>query len=367
MNPALQKTIAFLLLILAGYFLQRKISAKQELAGVKLLILSIILPSTIFVALLKIEITGSMLLLPLLALVLNVALYLISAQVLPRLGFASDTAGWRTMMLLVPSLAPGLSAFPFILEYLGDNPLALAALADVGNKVFVLIILYLVAMNWYYARRSTTEAVPDRNGKLKDLGVALLQEPVNLVIVAAVLMLSFGFDLSSLPFFLEDTVARLASLMTPIVLLFIGMAVRFQRREMALILRVLCYRSGLAFFLSGLLIYAMGLTGPMALLSVIFAQCAVSFWPFAHMSAIEALRGNRGEAIFDLDLGLNVLAFSLPFSTVVILTVLSCGDWFASPALLAPAGVGMLIVPLGYVLWPVFVPAREGDVEKASA
>ena len=141
MNPALQKTLAFLLLILAGYFLQRKINAKQELTGVKVLILSIILPATIFVALLKVEISSSMLLLPILALLLNGAFYLVSGQILPRLGFARDTPGWRTMMMLVPSLAPGLSAFPFILEYLGDTTLALAALADVGNKVFVLIIL----------------------------------------------------------------------------------------------------------------------------------------------------------------------------------------------------------------------------------
>ncbi|WP_157974580.1 permease [Lewinella sp. IMCC34183] len=368
MNPALQKTLAFLLLILAGYLLQRKISGKQELAGVKVLILSVILPATIFVALLKIEISGSMLLLPLLALLLNGALYFITGWALPRLGFEADTPGWRTMMLLVPSLAPGLSVFPFILEYLGDTPLALAALADVGNKVFVLIILYLVAMNWYYARRGADQVAPERNGKLKDLGVALLQEPVNLVIVLAVLMLSFGVDLSSLPVFLESTIARLASLMTPLVLLFIGMAVRFQRGEVSLILRVLCFRSGLAFFLSGLLIYGLGLTGPLGLLAVIFAQCAVSFWPFAHMSAVEALRGEAGERVFDLDLGLNVLAFSLPFSTVVILTVLSFGSWFESPMVLAPAGLLMWILPAAYALRPL-LSASEGDreVEKAGA
>ncbi|PPK87556.1 hypothetical protein CLV84_0499 [Neolewinella xylanilytica] len=366
MNPALQKTLAFLLLIIAGYLIQSKIQAKNELKGVKVLILSIVLPATIFVALLRVEVSRSMLILPLLALVLNAALYFASTLALPKLGFEKESPQLRTMLLLVPSLAPGLSAFPFILEYLGDGELALAALADVGNKVFVLVILYLVAMNWYYRQRGEAAAVPNRSGKLKELGVALLAEPVNLVILVAIFMISFGFDLESLPFFLSDTVARLASLMTPIVLLFIGMAVNFQKREMALILRVLCYRSGLAFGLSGLLILAMGLTGPLALLAVVFAQCAVSFWPFAHMSAVEVLRQEATPQVFDLDLGLNVLAFSLPFSTVVILSVLSFEDWFASPTVLFPSALIMVVYPAIYLLRPYFQEVRA-DTENARA
>ena len=364
MNPALQKTFAFALLILAGYLLQRKLVNKQDLSGIKVLILSIILPATIFVALLKVEVSSSMLLLPIAALALNAALYFISGQVLPRLGFKADSKEWRTMMMLVPSLAPGLSVFPFILEYLGDGPLALAALADVGNKVFVLIVLYMIAMNWYYGRRGAGAAVIDRRGKLKDLGISLLQEPVNLVILAALLMLTFGFTLADLPFFLEDTVERLASLMSPIILLFIGMAVKFRREEIGLILRALCFRSGLAFMLSAALIYGAGLSGPMALLTVIFAQCAVSFWPFAHMSAVEALREPGSSPIFDLDLGLNVLAFSLPFSTVVILTVLSCGSWFESPTVILPAALGMSVLPIVYLLRPAF---QSAEVKNAQA
>jgi predicted permease len=360
MNPALQKTLTFVLLILAGYFLQRKITGKQELKGVKAMILSVILPATIFVALLRVEIAPSMLLLPLAALGLNAALYGISRWVVPRLGFEGGSPQERTMLLLVPSLAPGLSCFPFILEYLGEESLALAALADVGNKVFVLIILYLVAMHWFYRSRHGTEQI-SRGSKLKELGLSLLREPVNLVILLAIGMLGLGYTVDSLPVFLGDTVARLAALMTPIVLLFIGMAVRFQRQEMALILRTLCYRSGLAFLLSAMLVYTAGLTGAMALLAVIFAQCAVSFWPYAHMAAAEAMRESGSDRVFDLDLGLNVLAFSLPFSTVVILTVLSFGDWFSHPLTILPAA-GLLLLGPGIYIVRGYLPAGElGD------
>ena len=353
MNPALQKTLAFLLLILLGYLLQRKLGGKQDLAGLKVLILSVILPATIFVALMKVEISVAMLWLPVLALLLNGTLYAVSTAVLPRLGFATGTREYRTMLMLVPSLAPGLSAFPFILEYLGDGPLALAALADVGNKIFVLIILYMVAMHWFYQLRGARQEVVQRGEKLKDLGLSLVREPVNLVMVAAFILLGFGLTMANLPVFLEDTVSRLAALMSPVVLLFIGMAVRFKREEMALILRVLCYRAGLAFLLAAGLITVAGLTGPTALLAVVFAQCAVSFWPFAHMAAVEGLRAADSPSVFDLDLGLNVLAFSLPFSTVLILSVLACGEWFATPAVPTFAAGLLLVFPLVYAFSPL--------------
>lgn len=364
MNPALQKTLVFLLLIAAGYLLQKKISGKQDLKGVKVLILSVILPATIFVALLKINISAELLLLPVGALTLNFILFFAARSVLPRLGFSRGSKDWRTMLMLVPSLAPGLSCFPFVMEYLGDEALAMAALSDVGNKVFVLIILYLIAMNWYYAEKAGKEdaaATPNRKSKLKDLGISLLQEPVNLVIVAAIGLLCFGLDISALPAFLEITAVRLAALMTPIVLLFIGMAVRFERREMLMILRVLAFRSGTGLLLSGLALLVLPAMAPaMALLLVIFPQSAASFWPFAHMSAIEGLRGEGDKSVFNIDLALNVLACSLPFSTVVILSVLSCGTFFASPIAVIPLGIFLLSVPIAYAIRKGF-SAHKGE------
>lgn len=352
MNPALQKTITFLLLILAGFLLQKKISGKQDLNGVKVLILSVILPATIFIALLKIKVAPGMFGLPVLALGLNFLLYYAAALLLPYLGFAKDSKAWRTMLLLVPSLAPGLSCMPFLLEYLGEDALAISALADVGNKLFVLVFLYLVAMHWFYRMRGTdARNAPDRKSKLKDLGLSLLREPVNVVIVVAILMLTFGLNATALPEFLSDTVVRLAGLMTPLVLLFIGMAVRFERREMTMILRVLVLRSGLAFLFSGIfLLLAPAMAPAMALLAVAFPQSAISFWPFAHMSAVEAQLPEGKPSVFDTSLALNVLACSLPFSTVIMLGVLSAGTTFANPWLTITAGGVLLAGPLLFAL-----------------
>lgn len=353
MNPALQKTLVFLLLLAAGYFLQKKINGKQDLKGVKVLILSVILPATIFVALLKINVSAELLLLPFGALLLNLLLFYAAKSLLPRLATNYDAVDGRTMLLLIPSLAPGLSCFPFIVEYLGEESLALAALADVGNKVFVLIILYLIAMSWFHARQNgdATGGGPANRSKLKDLGLALLREPVNLIILVAAAMLCFGLNIEALPAFLETTAVRLAALMTPLVLLFIGMAVRFERQEMALILRVLAFRAGMGLLLSAVALLVLPAMAPaMALLLVIFPQSAVSFWPFAHMSAVEGLRQEGTASVFNLDLALNVLAYSLPFSTVIILSVLSCGHYFTQPLIVFLLGAVLLTWPVIYIL-----------------
>ena len=147
MDFALQKTLELLLIIGLGLLLQKKI-AKKDLKGVKTLILSVALPAVIFVALLKIKLESSLLIFPALALSFNLIMLVASKYFLGASLPKEDDSKKRTVMMLLPSLAPGLSCFPFIVVYLGDDSLALAALADVGNKIFGLILLYMLAMHW---------------------------------------------------------------------------------------------------------------------------------------------------------------------------------------------------------------------------
>jgi len=336
MNIALQKTLVFLLLIAVGFLLRKKISDSTEVKGIKSIILNIALPATIFIALLKINIDADLLYLPLLALGINVILMGGAALSLYILGVDKGDSTYRTVMMLFPSFAPGLSCFPFLIEYFNDETLAGAALADVGNKIFVLILLYLLAMRWYYQKRK--EQVEDtitRSEKIKDLFVSLISEPINAVLIIALLMLSFGLNIQSLPFFLSDTISRLSVMMTPLILLFIGLSVRVGRKDIAFILQLLFLRSGMAFLLSALLLAVLpaSISGSILVLAILFPQSASSFWPYAHMTAVDKLESqNQGkQSIFDLKLGLNILAFSLPFSTAVIMGICSYSDMFMSP------------------------------------
>ncbi|WP_419213669.1 AEC family transporter [Maribacter sp. X9] len=352
MNFALQKTLELLLIIGLGVLLQRKV-AKQDLNGIKILILSVALPATIFVALLKIELHETLLVFPLLALTFNLLMLLASKYFLSVTLPSEENAKKRTLMMLLPSSAPGLSCFPFIVAYLGDDTLALAALADVGNKIFVLILLYMLAMHWYRTR-SVVQKQESSKSKLKGLMISLVNEPINIVMVVGLILLGFGLNLTSLPTFLQNTILSTKDLMTPLVLLFIGMAVRIKSGEFKLILSMLCRRAGLSFLLSGLFAFAIpSLTPALILLLVVFPQSSCSFWPFAHMSAINSMEDKDAQPkpTFDIAFGVNVLACSLPFSTLLIIGIFSFSEFFINPLLLVSIGFAVLVLSyIPYIL-----------------
>lgn len=202
-------------MIVVGFLLRNKIKSKEQKEGIKTLILSLALPATIFIALLKIEFEPTMILIPILALGFNLILYLLVYKLPLQSIFDIPASQSRATTLLLPSLAPGLSCFPFILEYSGEMPFAMAALGDIGNKVFVLIIAYLIAMKWYFNSRVGAEGV--QKSKVKDLLRALVEEPVNMVIVTAIIMLSLGLNFESLPALITINIDRLSLMMTPLV------------------------------------------------------------------------------------------------------------------------------------------------------
>ena len=342
MNFALQNTLELLLIIGLGLLLQKKI-AKQDLKGVKTIILSVALPAVIFVALLKIKLESSLLVFPLLALSFNLIMLLASKYFLSASLPKKENSKKRTAMMLLPSLAPGLSCFPFIVVYLGDDSLALAALADVGNKIFGLILLYMLAMHWYHLR-AVKNLKASTSSKLRSLALSLVKEPINMVIIIGLLLLAVGLNMESLPVFLQNTIQKLKILMTPLVLLFIGMAVRIKSGEFSLILSLLARRAGITFCLSAIFLFIFPvLTPALILLVVVFPQSACSFWPFAHMSAVHALEESNGQnPTFDINFAVNILACSLPFSTILIITVFSLSEFFLSPTIVLVTGIVML-------------------------
>uniref|UniRef100_UPI0040476AA1 hypothetical protein n=2 Tax=Roseivirga sp. TaxID=1964215 RepID=UPI0040476AA1 len=350
MDSALAKTLTLLLLIAIGFLLKKKFKGSEQVNGIKNIILNVALPATIFVALMGVQINASLLFMPLLALVFNFLLYLLTPLLLKLFSIERQSPKGRTLMMLVPSLAPGLSCFPFILEYIGEEQLANAALADVGNKFFVLIFLYVMAMNWYYANNANDDS--NSKSKLKSLLVSLIKEPINVIIILAISLLSLGLNLTTLPSFLSETFVRLSAIMTPLVLIFIGLAVKLSKKGLGTVISILCCRAGISILISAIMISALGLSVPGAImLAIVFPLSAVSFWPFAHMSAFnlkeEADSIKESKRTFDTEFAILILACSLPFSTLLILGILSAGTLFTGiPTLLTLAfillGLGTL-------------------------
>jgi predicted permease len=356
MNSAVIKTLSLFLMIVIGFLLRNKIKNKDQKEGIKTIILSLALPATIFIALLKIEFEATMLFIPMLALGFNLILYFVVDKLPLQSLFDIPASQHRAATLLLPSLAPGLSCFPFILEYSGEIPFALAALGDIGNKVFVLIIAYLIAMKWYFKSRAVTEG--SEKSKIKDLLKALVEEPVNMVIVTAIVMLALGLNFQSLPEFITMNIDRLSLMMTPLVLLFIGISMKLTREQARVILSILFFRAGMAFLFSSILLILIPPQGlALSLLIVVFPQSACSFWPFAHMAAVTELEGKSEvktkNKVFDLEFAMNILACSLPFSVMLILVIYSSGGFFAN-ATYTFIGAGVCLIVSAF---PIFLKA----------
>lgn len=336
----MEKTLGLLLMICLGFALQKKIGHPDQLKGLKVIILSLALPATIFVALLGVHLDSSLLTLPFVGLGINLFLLLIFSLVNPLLNL-NDSSRKRTTLMLIPSLAPGLSCFPFISEYLGDEPLAFAALMDVGNKLFVLIILYLIAMRWYFQLNTLP-----KESKRKDLVQMLKKmafEPINLIMILAFVLLSLGINLSSLPSVISSTFLRLSGIMAPLILLFIGLAVKIKRSEVGAILKLLTIRSGILFLGSALFIHLVPELSPsIILLAIVFPQSSCSFWPFAHMSLINS-QEKASVKTFDLEFALSVLACSLPFSSLMIMGVFSFPILSIQPLVIGSLGCLMVL------------------------
>lgn len=345
MDLTLQKTITFILFIGIGFLLKIKFNSKDELTGIKKIILNLALPATIFMALIGVKIDGALLSLPFLALALNIVLFMLFPYLMPLTDIKYNSPEYRTARLLVPSLAPGLSCFPFVLEFLGEDYLAKAAMADLGNKVFVLIILYLVAMNWFYSKRAIK--AQSKAGKLKSLTMAMISEPVNIFIVIALILVFFGINMESLPLFISDTITRLSVIMTPLVLLFIGLAVKIKKQQIYKIFSLLFLRAGFVAIISGLFTIIANITVQQDILVLLsFGLSACSFWPFSHISVVDAQEKGikKKKKTFNSTFGVNILALSFPLSTLLILAILSSGSLFSNGYTIMALGLILLLV-----------------------
>lgn len=365
MDYTLQKTFTFLLFIGIGLLLKFKFGSKEELTGIKKIILNLALPATIFIALLGVQLDAELLSLPFLALGLNILLFVLFPYVMPLTGIKKNSPEYRTARLLVPSLAPGLSCFPFVLEFLGDAYLAKAAMADLGNKIFVLIILYLVAMNWYYSKRAITDQ--SRASKLKSLTMAMISEPVNIFIVIALILVFFGFKMESLPFIISDTLTRLSVIMTPLVLLFIGLAVKIKKQQIYKIFSLLFLRAGFVSVLSGAFILVANITVQQDILVLLsFGLSACSFWPFSHIALVgsQEIDIKKKQKTFNATFGVNILALSFPLSTILILGILSSGNLFSNGYSVLVLGMIFSFVGTIPYLFKVVFKSREKEVRQ---
>lgn len=353
MNPLiLEKVVSLLLLIGIGYLLKPKFSAPNSTAVLRTFILSAALPATIFLSTIEINTSLNLVLLPAFALCVNFYLLILGILFTPLVLDRKNAAQARALILMFPSLAPGLTVYPFIEQFVGRQGLAWAALADMGNKIFVLIGLYILAYLWVARSQQ-------HNSKIQwvELGKFLLTEPVNIAIVLGMVLATLGLNAGTLPSVLVETIQKIALCSTPLILMYVGISLKLKLLEASKILAILLGRAGVGFLLSSCAIVVLQPTSIEATaLYVALPQASCSLWALLHTTKINELYPAQAEQFFDLGFATAMLAMSMPFSVITLLFIFSADQFFYAPAHLNLAGMFCLGVFL------LFVAARKFTV-----
>ena len=364
MSSVASEITVFFILILLGFLLKFKFNKPDFKNGLKLYILNIALPATIFISIVSVQINSKYLLFPLIALFFNIMIFFLS-PVLLKISNITDARKKRTLFMLLASFAPGLSCFPIINEFLGYESLAKASIIDFGNKLFVLIFLFFVAFKFHNSNQNNTNN--NNNKPINTIIKSLFLEPINIIIFMAILFLSSRSTINDIPILLIDLFSKIKDTLTPVVLIFIGLSIVFNRNVFKNILPLLFLRSGLCLLISTACMQITGFNLSEDIkLFIVLSLSSVSFWPFLHMTFVDNLEKNIEEEkkTFDTRYGLNFLAYSLPFSTITILSL------FPNEQLLLNFNnvyfISISFLLIGIFLTIIFNPYRFKSKEKKS-
>lgn len=340
-DSVVQKAIALILLIVVGYLLKPKFNTAASVGAIRTFILNAALPATIFLSTIEINTNLDLVLLPSFALAVNIYLMVIGFSLASLLIANTDKPKRRALILLFPSLAPGLTVYPFVEQFLGSQGLAWAALADMGNKVFVLIGLYALAIIWYQKTAQSSDA--NLKPQWQQIGMFLLSEPVNIAIVAGIALAAYQVDSTVLPLALVDTIQKLALCATPLILFYVGISLKLESLQLGTILMVLLVRAGVGFLLSAVTIALLHPANEIVMLMIALPQASCSLWALLHATRINQQDGGDSQQLFfDTEFATSLLAMSFPFSIFVLLMVFSSGNFFQSPIHLGMVGSAFL-------------------------
>ena len=318
------KIAVFFLLIILGILLKNKFGDKPEKLGIKKFILNISLPATILISFISFKIELDFLYLPLAGIALNLFIFLLSPSILKITKINKLSRKGKTLTMLLSSFAPGISCFPIIEEFLGSEYLVRASLIDFGNKLFVLVFLLILSYRLHYL----TQGIKYKKNNIlpKNIIKSIFTEPINLVLIFSTIILSLGFTIDEIPKIFVDLLNRMKDTLTPLVLIFIGLSIIFSKEALRDIIPVLFIRAGVSLFFTICAVNTFGLNnGDHTVFYLALSLSSVSFWPFAHMTLINEVekKAKIKNRTFDIGYGLNFLAYSLPFSTILILLLVS--------------------------------------------
>lgn len=156
-------------------------------------------------------------------------------------------------------------------------------------------------------------------------------------------------------------------MMTPLVLLFIGLAVQLKKKQFFQIFSLLLLRASFTLLVVAGIVLLLNVSDTNDMLvMLVFGLSSCSFWPFAHISSISAKEMNQHEEkmTFDVNFALSIIGLSLPISVLLILGIFSAGDTFTElNSIFALSGVLFLVG----IMYPVFLKIKSTTIDETTS
>uniref|UniRef100_A0A7S3JTD1 Uncharacterized protein n=1 Tax=Aureoumbra lagunensis TaxID=44058 RepID=A0A7S3JTD1_9STRA len=314
LSAGLRKALGFLVLAIIGRCVKDRFT-KAHVAGIQKLILDTMLPCIIFKALCSIRFNVSLFIWPLLGTGLLVWNFCY-AYIYTRIALGKTPAG-RTALFELATTAPGLSAMVFIKEFIGEEAAGKAALFDLPAKMYMIFIMpKLLSYATENDLKKNDIARPlETNQPFKSF-FTILSDPLNVSIIAGLIMTATGTPLNSLSF-IADAVSTLAAAQTPVLFVLLGMKLKLSGVAPAICIGLLFLRHAAAYAFFSLIFLFQPFESLDDITTILLlTQAAVSVFGWSQMSkAVDS-----GISGYNPDLAFDIVGFSMPI-TMTLQTV----------------------------------------------
>lgn len=204
--------------------------------------------------------------------------------------------------------APGLSAMVFVKEFVGDEAAGKAALFDLPTKLYLIFALPKLLEAFGRTEVSRVRKQQSLAGIAKD--------PLNVAIVAGIIMAATGTPFSSLSF-VGRGAAALATCQTPVLFVLIGMKINFSGATPAVSLALLSLRHAASyiFFVIATTLLESSADGQRddLLTLLLLCQAAVSVIGWSQMNKAK----DAGVKGYDTAFAFDIVGFSMPVTMIL--------------------------------------------------
>ncbi|MFA5127183.1 MAG: AEC family transporter [Patescibacteria group bacterium] len=286
------KILPVILIFILGYFLKKtKLFDRADADLFLKVVFYVASPALILLSVSSIKLSASLWSLPISAVIIILVSYLIAAAISHTLKLPRESLGTFLIACLIMNVG---FLLPFVLAAFGNEGVAKISLFDFANGLLTFTFVYYLAVK--YGQGQT-----DKKFIRKKI---LISPPIWALIIAITLNLS-KVQITGLA---HDFLQPLSYLVSPMIMLSLGIYFQPKLSKFKIPLLVLILRSGLGLLLGLLLASLFHLSGLDRIILILAAAAPVGYNTLT-FSSLEKL---------DQDMAANIISLSLLFSIIFI-------------------------------------------------